>query len=198
MKRLDFTARCALLQICMLFTSVAGGRIVYVDGDATGANDGSSWVNAFVHLQNALAIAQSGDEIRVAQGRYRPDQGLPPRPGRPQTRGGSSGPVIEVAAVGSPLEVFSLKSGVALLGGFAGPGAIDPNARDTQRYETVLSGDLRGNDVNFWGPQTPVYEFFRADNSLHVVGCPKTDTPVVLDGVTIESAVDSGFFDLSR
>ncbi len=66
--------------------------------------------------------------------------------------------------MGSPLEVFPLKSGVAILGGFAGLGAIDPNARDTERHETILSGDLRGNDVDFWGPENAdVYgEFFRA------------------------------------
>ena len=195
MKRPNFTAGCALFQICMLFTPAAWGRTIYVDEDATGANNGTSWVNAFTYLQTALTAAGVGDEIRVAQGCYRPDQGLPPRPGRRQTRGGSSSPVIEVAAVGSPLEWFSLKGGVALLGGFAGLGAIDPNARDTQRQETILSGDLRGNDVDLWGPETPVYEFLRADNSLHVVQCPKTDTATVLDGVTIESAVDSGFFD---
>ncbi len=180
---------CAFVA-CLSASTTA--KVIYVDDDATGANNGSSWTNAFVHLQNALAVAQSGDEVRVAQGRYRPDQGLPPRP--PRTRGGGSS-VVEVAAVGSPLEVFSLKSGVALLGGFAGLGAIDPDARDTQRYETILSGDLRGNDVDLWGPETPVYEFFRGDNSLHVVQCLKTDAAAVLDGITIESAVESGFFD---
>ena len=96
--------------------------------------------------------------------------------------------------MGSPLEVFPLKNGVTILGGFAGLGVIDPNVRDTQRYETILSGDLRGNDVDLWGPQNPVHEFLRSDNSLHVVGCLKTDTTAVLDGLIIESAVDSGLF----
>ncbi len=63
-----------VLAACLSPSAMA--KIVYADDDATGTNNGSSWANAFAHLQNALAVAQSGDEIRVAQGRYRPDQGL--------------------------------------------------------------------------------------------------------------------------
>ncbi len=189
--KLGIAATVCVLAACLAASAPA--KVIYVDDDATGANNGTSWANAFTYLQTALTAAGAGDEIRVAQGRYRPDQGLPPRP--PRVRGGGGVAVIEMAAVGSPLEGFSLKSGVAILGGFAGLGAIDPNARDTQRHETILSGDLRGNDVDLWGPEAPVYEFYRGDNSLYVVGCPKTDTAAVLDGVTIESAVQSGFFD---
>ena len=90
--------------------------------------------------------------------------------------------------------VFQLKNGVAILGGFAGVGAEDPNARDTQRYETVLSGDLHGNDVDLWGPGNPIYESLRADNSIHVVQSIQTDATAVLDGFVIESAADSDFF----
>ena len=46
------------------------GRIIYVDADASGAYDGSSWTDAFEHLWYPLAGAQAGDEIRVAQGIY--------------------------------------------------------------------------------------------------------------------------------
>ncbi len=40
----------------LLSTSFATGQIIYVDADATGNNDGSSWVDAFVYLQDALAV----------------------------------------------------------------------------------------------------------------------------------------------
>ena len=47
----------------------------YVDDDATSGGDGTSWSSAFEFLQDALAVAQPGDELRVAGGRYQPDQG---------------------------------------------------------------------------------------------------------------------------
>jgi len=47
----------------------------YVDLDATGANDGSSWSDAFVDLKSGLLFAASGDAIQVAEGAYTPDQG---------------------------------------------------------------------------------------------------------------------------
>src|SRR5690606_12302184 len=45
---------------------------VYVDANATGANDGSSWEDAFVDLQDALNGPAA--EIWVAKGTYRPAQ----------------------------------------------------------------------------------------------------------------------------
>jgi hypothetical protein len=45
----------------------------YVDVDATaGANDGSSWSDAFIELQDALDVAFPGDSIWVAEGIYVP------------------------------------------------------------------------------------------------------------------------------
>jgi probable HAF family extracellular repeat protein len=105
-------------------------KIIYVDGDATGANDGSSWDDAFNYLQDALATAWSGDEIRVAQGVYKPDQGAG------QTRG-------------DPTASFQLKNGVALKGGYAGLGQPDPNVRDVKLYESILSGDLYDDDDTY-------------------------------------------------
>ena len=56
-----------------------GPLIIYVDDDANGLNNGSSWENAYNYLQDALADARSAEkpvEIRVAQGVYKPDQGI--------------------------------------------------------------------------------------------------------------------------
>ncbi len=122
-----------LLATCGLAAATnvpAATRILYVDGDANGLNDGTSWTNAYRYLQDALADANTGGkpvEIRIAQGAYKPDQGRGRTPG-------------DRAAT------FRLVDGAVLKGGFAGTKAPEPDARDIQQYQTVLSGDLRGDD----------------------------------------------------
>ncbi len=142
------------------------GQIIYVDDAAAGANDGSSWADAYDYLQDALAAAWSGDEIRVAQGIYKPDQGAG-------------------ITTGDQTATFQLKNGVTLKGGYAGFGEPDPNARDIELYETILSGDLDGNDVGVTDPQDLLDEPTRAENSYHVVTGSGTDATAVLDGFTI-------------
>ena len=66
-----------LMLIMMLFCPFAYSKIFYVDDDAVGTIDGSSWQNAYTFLQDALAEAKITNkpvEIHVAQGIYKPDQ----------------------------------------------------------------------------------------------------------------------------
>jgi hypothetical protein len=133
-------------------------RTIYVDAEAAGANDGSSWPDAYNYLQDALMIASAGDEIRVAQGVYRPDQG---------------GGYIQSDREAT----FYLIDGVTLKGSYAGFGALEPNTRDRAVYKTILSGDLSGNDdPNFTN---------NSENSYHVVTSSYTGEATVLDGFTI-------------
>jgi hypothetical protein len=113
----------ALLAGLVAVTMPAGpagavGAVVYVDVAATGAGDGSSWADAYTDLQDPLATVNPGDEIRVAQGTYRP-------------------------AVSDRTVSFALVDGVRMTGGYATGGSAGP---DPALYPTVLSGDLAGDD----------------------------------------------------
>jgi predicted outer membrane repeat protein len=181
-KRGKFILVAAVWALITGLSASASAKIIYVDDDAKEYGKGASWADPYRYLQTALNAAGAGDEIRVAQGLYRPDQGLPV----PSTRARSGGTPAEA--------VFSLKNGMVALGGFAGIGAVDPNARDVARYETVLSGDLRGNDVDLWESGSPLYESLHSDNSLYVVQSIATDATAVLDGFVITSAAKSNLF----
>jgi len=143
-------------------------KIVYVDRDATGANDGSSWADAYNYLQDALMFAGAGDEIRVAEGVYKPDDFVL-----------SDRPNLERE------ETFRLINNVTIKGGYAGFGQADPDARDVNEYETILSGDREGNDAVVVDAADLLDEASREDNSYHVVTGHETDETAVLDGFTI-------------
>jgi parallel beta-helix repeat protein len=142
------------------------GQIIYVDADANGLNDGSRWADAYEYLQDALAVAVYGDEIWVARGIYKPDQGVG-------------------ITLGDRTDTLQLINGVAIKGGYAGLGEPDPNARDIELYETTLSGDLDGNDIDVSDPCDLLTEPSRAENSYHVVTSSGTDATAVLDGFMV-------------
>lgn len=149
----------------LLFT-VRNGFAHYVDVDARGSvHNGRSWETALLTLQDALAAARSGDEILVAAGVYKPDQG-------------------GQALHGNRTASFDLPAGVALKGGYAGDGAINPDVRDPIQYPTILSGDLLGDDLQG--------TLNRDDNSYHVVTARGLFPPPRLDGFTIQSGQADG------
>jgi WD40 repeat protein/serine/threonine protein kinase len=133
---------------------------LYVKADAQPPYDGNSWGTAFNDLQNALKVAQPNTEIWVAAGIYKPDRGT-----------------------GAREASFRLKNGVRLFGGFTGT-ETDIDQRDPNRNETVLSGDLKGDD----GPNFANYD----DNSYHVVSASNTDSSTVLDGFVITGGNANG------
>ncbi|MCB9297735.1 MAG: DUF11 domain-containing protein [Lewinellaceae bacterium] len=133
--------------------------ILYVDRDAMGAANGLSWADAFTNLQDALAIAQSGDEIWVAEGAYYPDQGTGYTPGE-------------------RAHSFVMKNGVAIYGGF--PNTGDPTFADRNwaTHETILSGDIGTADDN---SDNSYHIIFNDNNGLN--------SSAVLDGFIISGGM---------
>jgi hypothetical protein len=158
---------CVLLFVAPI--SALAQSILYVDDNASVGGDGQTWTAPYKYLQDALAAAAGSGgtvtEIRVAGGTYKPDQG-----------GGKT--------AGDRTVTFQLLSGVALKGGYAGPGAADPDARDIAANETILSGDLLGNDgANFAN---------NVDNSYHVMNASVVDNTAQLDGFTMTGGNSNG------
>ena len=150
-----------MLMFLLVVASIASAaEIIYVDDDASAGGDGSTWDTAFKYLQDGMAVTSYGDEIRVAQGSYIPDQNS-----------------VNPSGTGDREATFQLISGVALKGGYAGAGEPDPNERDIEVYETILSGDLAGNDEPDFANNV--------ENSYHVTVSSGTDPNTVLDGLTI-------------
>ena len=152
----------AFLMTCL----VAGAEAQttwHVDAAAPGpTRDGAGWCTAFVDLQDAIAAAAAGDEIRVAYGVYKPDRGT-----------------------GNRSASFTLKSSVVLAGGYAGCGAPDPSARDLELYPAVLSGDLAGNDgADFANYAENSYHVVTYDDPAA--------TGVVFDGFTVSGGNANG------
>jgi parallel beta-helix repeat protein/predicted outer membrane repeat protein len=141
----------------------------YVDSRAAPGNDGRSWANAFKYLQDALNVPSCACEVReifVAQGIYKPDEGIGITPG-------------------DRTATFQLKNCVSIKGGYAGIGAPDPNIRDIELYNTILSGDLRSNDIDINDVFTLFVEPSRSENSYHIVTGSDSNEMATLDGFTI-------------
>ncbi len=144
----------------MLTTAnVAADVILHVDDDAKPGGDGLTWPTAFIELSDAITVAadvaNNVCEIHVAGGAYRPD------------------PVDRTVR-------FELIEGVAIRGGYLGLAAgkgEDPDTRDIVLYETILTGDLLGDD----GPN---FENI-AENSYQVVRALNVEIPASIDGFTI-------------
>ena len=136
---------------------------IFVDVDADGANNGASWENAYKFLQDALIDANSAlkpVEMWIAEGIYTPDSNS-----------------ADPNGSGDRTATFHLINGVTIKGGYAGSGQPNPDARDIEVYETILSGDLDGND----GPDFAN----NGENSYSIVTGSGTDANAFLDGFTI-------------
>ncbi|WP_304141327.1 T9SS type A sorting domain-containing protein [Mesoflavibacter zeaxanthinifaciens] len=99
--------------------------VYYVDANATGANDGSSWSDAFTNVTDALALTNLNDAVWVAKGTY------------------------TLADKNTPIAVNTDE--VDIIGGFAGTETTladrDLTAIHTTNA-TIFTGDINGDDID--------------------------------------------------
>lgn len=132
---------------------------IFVKWDASGADNGSSWADAFTSLQSALSAAKTNCEIWVAAGTYKPTT--------------STDRTIS----------FNMKNGVDIFGGFVGNETL-LSQRDWNSNITILSGDLNGDDVVTGSGETLSISG-NAENSQHVIYNLNIFDSAYIDGFTI-------------
>ncbi len=145
-------------------TVVCDAPIIFVDANAPPNGDGESWGSAFIDVQAALQAAETCkgvvDEVWVAEGTYTP---APPGADRAIS--------------------FDLLDGIVIYGGFPSGGG-DFGDRDPTLYETILSGDLNGDDDTGGD---------NSENSYHVLRASKlANQGTSLDGFTITGGFADG------
>ncbi|MCB0856051.1 MAG: hypothetical protein KDD63_27700, partial [Bacteroidetes bacterium] len=134
----------------------------FVNINATGMNDGSSWQDAFTQLEDALYLAGKGDTVWVAEGTYYPG-------------------VLSSQS-------FILANGVHLYGGFEGM-ENQLNQRNISLHPTILSGDIGQDDLS--SPLDTVTDRV-GKNSTHVIFTVPGKFQTVLDGFTVTAGKADG------
>jgi hypothetical protein len=110
--------------LLIIFTSqFSHSSIIYVNVNAVGLNNGTSWANAYTNLQSALSIAFINDDIWVAGGTYKP------------------------TATNDRTISFVMKNGVDIFGGFNGT-ETSLSERNITANPTYLSGDIGAQGDN--------------------------------------------------
>jgi hypothetical protein len=114
-----------LLGVLLCSFGIAVNAQTYVNANATGANNGTSWADAYTDLHSATYNTTSG-EIWVAQGTYVPSKTFTNNiPGN------------------NSLKTFRVQFNVQVYGGFNGTETA-LNQRDWKNNPTIISGDVGG------------------------------------------------------
>ncbi|WP_445718373.1 T9SS type A sorting domain-containing protein [Flavobacterium sp.] len=136
--------------------------VLYVDVNASGLNDGTSWSNAYTDLQTAITNASGTDEIWVKSGTYKPNGTL-----RTST--------------------FLIADKRKIYGGFNGT-ETTLSQRNPKINITTLSGDLNENDNS----TIITTEATRQDNTYHVVSIRGNARNSIIDGFIISGGNANG------
>jgi len=129
----------------------------YVTPTGAGTGAGTSWANASSDLQLMINNSNSGDQIWVKAGTYKPNR---------------KADATSTITANDRNNAFVLKSGVKIYGGFAGSETL-LSLRNWTTNVTTLSGDL--------GAAGP------SDNAYHVVVSSGAVSTAELNGFTISS-----------
>ncbi|MBO9663926.1 autotransporter-associated beta strand repeat-containing protein [Dokdonella sp.] len=147
-------------------------RRCHVDQAAVGANDGTTWADAYVDLQSAVRDVGCV-ETWAAKGVYKPGS--------------------------AKADSFQLRAGAKLYGGFAGveTDLAERTAVVIAAHPTVLSGDIDGNDAADANGVVLDANQIAGSNSTNVIlmnkaGGPGYGEDTVLDGVVITAGDASG------
>lgn len=140
-------------------------EIVYVDSSAIGANNGTSWTDAYTDLQSAFDH-ECFDTIWVAKGTYFPSKDF-------------AGDSFEYL---SRDFVFSIPNSKVIYGGFAGDEvSFSQRSLNTMSANpTILSGDIGSRHDD-------------SDNVYHVVALLQDSEQALLDGIIISDGNANGF-----
>ncbi len=148
--------------------------VIYVDENATGAESGTDWENAYTNLQDGLARARAAcwesTEIRVAQGVY--------DPGRLGTT------------------TFLIPDNTSVYGGYKG-GSVDGNDRNIKKYLTVLAGDtdaVRNDTVVTMGDETRLDGFTVTGASAEGYGVYGNGVNFAIENCTVENNKQFGIY----
>lgn len=164
--------RKLLLSLTLLYSLMSISQsIIYIDKDATGSNDGTSWQNAFTDLKSTLENIPNDSEVWIKGGTYIP------------------------SAAGSGLGINISAASLKIYGGFAGT-EVQLSDRVFGANETIITGDVNGNDTS----TPPVFSFSSPNTNdnitslINISSFSDTDK-TVLDGLTFTrsySQVGSG------
>lgn len=149
------------LPFCIYSNTFGASTVFYVDPVAGSNGNGLTWATAHRSLDAALLLAAAAApepvEIHIAGGTLRP----------------------ATTGTATP-KTFTVRGNVALLGGYAGVEYPNPDVRDLSQFQTVLSGDINGDDNG----QNSQY----ADNSTKLIVTGADATGITFDGISFESA----------